>query len=889
MTQAARDTADGGGNEQEMLKCLWVGCTHEATDGEALYTHLCNEHIGRKSTNNLCLTCQWKDCNTTCAKRDHITSHLRVHTPLKPHVCDVCTKSFKRPQDLKKHEKIHTEEHHVQHKHSKAITVLDPAYSSRVRGTNPPPQPAKYLTVDHARAAVTAAKKSASPTTDDNPSGNTTRAPKRSYDVADAASAVDEFFHEIKKRKYNSTYDTQMAERLTALSTAAFVGHRLSQSQSIPPQPKPASIPLPTKNINPTMHSISPATSAAAASAALTLASIPSQALPGSPEELAIVNNFLVRLGEEIAAGHVNPVPNSLVGVGVPPVTPAPNHSLAGAYGLGTTAPTPAMQTPLFDQNTLAALGLTHIPGLGGLSSGLSPPAPLFNHGTNIFGGANQGLGGLAGLLASAAGGGLGGLVSQQPSDNTSLYQHASALAGLSPPRGGATHHGHTPSQSVDLSALYSIANSSYAERKEPRSNSRSQSTGGSSVSPDLLHATVGGSSSSVPDLSPPHLMMGDPPSPSSNSFSSNSVRDLSPLPGYNGNSPDTSISSSSGHHPTSIEALLRPSSASSGPTSPTNALNAIFGLSTAKLPNHGLPVIPQLAPMDSGLGPNTRTHIVPLKTAPPSGDLVKVEEEEVVDLDSEEDELEEDEDGDATMANASPTRTPTVSSRSTLPGASLPKYPELPPLRLAPVTEDGDKHRTKSSIYPDLDLDSHSGRAGGGYDLPSLASIVNNAAESSPPMLPRAGLPPIRSSSEETEDGLSQDGNNGRSRVERSSRSSSSSSLSMARYPSIPTHRKTPSASGNSHDVVLPGIAALALDLHPTPSQSSSSAPLESHASNPEEEEEEERLQHVEIIKQLLVWVNTEYVRRHGNPWAKESSGNHEMERMPRDVQMAA
>jgi hypothetical protein len=80
--------------------------------------HICERHVGRKSTNNLNLTCQWGTCRTTTVKRDHITSHIRVHVPLKPHKCNYnnCGKSFKRPQDLKKHEKTHAQETgHVTH------------------------------------------------------------------------------------------------------------------------------------------------------------------------------------------------------------------------------------------------------------------------------------------------------------------------------------------------------------------------------------------------------------------------------------------------------------------------------------------------------------------------------------------------------------------------------------------------------------------------------------------------------------------------------------------------------------------------------------------------------------------------------------------------------
>nr|CAG8537722.1 4593_t:CDS:2 [Entrophospora candida] len=74
------------GNSQEIF-CRWTNCYRTFDDAESLYAHLSTDHVGRKSMGNLCLNCHWGDCDIKTSKRDHITSHLRVHVPLKPHLC----------------------------------------------------------------------------------------------------------------------------------------------------------------------------------------------------------------------------------------------------------------------------------------------------------------------------------------------------------------------------------------------------------------------------------------------------------------------------------------------------------------------------------------------------------------------------------------------------------------------------------------------------------------------------------------------------------------------------------------------------------------------------------------------------------------------------------
>lgn len=96
-------------------------CQMRFATAEELFNHLCVHHVGRKRHGNLSLLCCWEACEHKAAKRDHMTSHMMVHCPLQTNVCGICSKTFKRSYDLRKHEVTHTSAHHETHTRSRAL------------------------------------------------------------------------------------------------------------------------------------------------------------------------------------------------------------------------------------------------------------------------------------------------------------------------------------------------------------------------------------------------------------------------------------------------------------------------------------------------------------------------------------------------------------------------------------------------------------------------------------------------------------------------------------------------------------------------------------------------------------------------------------------------
>ncbi|KAJ5384485.1 Zinc finger C2H2 [Penicillium concentricum] len=199
-TAAVNSPSMNGAGEQ--LPCQWVGCTEKSPTAESLYEHVCERHVGRKSTNNLNLTCQWGTCNTTTVKRDHITSHIRVHVPLKPHKCDFCGKAFKRPQDLKKHVKTHADDSEIR----------SPEPGMKHPDMMFPQNPKGYAPATHYfESPINGINGQYSHAPPPRQDGNHPYDRKRGYD------ALNEFFGDLKRRQFDPNSYAAVGQRLLGL------------------------------------------------------------------------------------------------------------------------------------------------------------------------------------------------------------------------------------------------------------------------------------------------------------------------------------------------------------------------------------------------------------------------------------------------------------------------------------------------------------------------------------------------------------------------------------------------------------------------------------------------------------------------------------------------
>lgn len=256
--------------------------------------------MGRKSTNNLCLTCAWGTCRTNTVKRDHITSHIRVHVPLKPHKCEFCGKAFKRPQDLKKHVKTHADDSVIlrspepdgarrasaplrgDNGHAYAASGVDslaataataygygnfhhpqqfphgPYHPAGLTGYYPPPNTAPYAPVYYAPQPAHQGQD----LNQQAPTGSKKR----------ALEGADQFFDEVKRHKIQPVYDNAMAQRLSQLQQY---------------------MPVPQENLDYQAHGNTPVTSAGQAHP-FTLPSLRTK------QEIVEANNFLTELSHNL-------------------------------------------------------------------------------------------------------------------------------------------------------------------------------------------------------------------------------------------------------------------------------------------------------------------------------------------------------------------------------------------------------------------------------------------------------------------------------------------------------------------------------------------------------------------------------------------------------------
>ncbi|KAJ3196092.1 hypothetical protein HK101_010113 [Irineochytrium annulatum] len=389
-------------NPRDAVRCHWsvpAPCNVLFPDPESLYNHLCNDHVGRKSTNNLCLECHWDDCTTISAKRDHLTSHLRIHIPLKPHVCPICSRAFKRPQDLKKHDKLHqrdaggeegvnivaSQRHALRETYKRRPSPATSVTSSNgnvytaqhvpsYNGTTFPPSPnlseAGTIISNHSPASpLTQFNQPPTIVSSNRPlaiphSGITQPALQPVYVPSssgkrDASSMLDDFVSDVKRKRVTAVYDDGMRRRLDEMATLlmAFDAPVPNITTTSAPQQQLYTAPLVNDLALPTP------TSAYPTSAASLFPSLPPQQnnffpnpymmppaiVSSSPADLSDINAFLDQLAGEI--GRESAGAASLPGVMPSPMSaasssqiPIMNLNYPGVYAAAPPAPAAAPQ-----------------------------------------------------------------------------------------------------------------------------------------------------------------------------------------------------------------------------------------------------------------------------------------------------------------------------------------------------------------------------------------------------------------------------------------------------------------------------------------------------------------------------------------------------------------
>ena len=235
--------------DMDSLVCEWKECAKAFDDPVELYDHICLDHVGRRSTRDLCLTCGWKDCSTVTVKRDHITSHIRVHVPLKPHGCDYCGKSFKRPQDLKKHSRTHERSASSPPSSSEVSSVDSPPLHQPIRMKqypSAPPRPSNYPSL--AQEAIQSPEESMGPSV--SPASSSLAAPPSlSRSVSTATQSPPDGISMQTTKSYSkqarepsvfshqSTASSISSEFLTSRSSSPYMSHMTNLPiQQPPPQ-----------------------------------------------------------------------------------------------------------------------------------------------------------------------------------------------------------------------------------------------------------------------------------------------------------------------------------------------------------------------------------------------------------------------------------------------------------------------------------------------------------------------------------------------------------------------------------------------------------------------------------------------------------------------------